>query len=295
MTQVGSFAARAEHVARLTILNVGLSPENLEVLRIGDRAVFRQNQAKVIVRVERSMQRLEAARREVKVARWLERSGINAQRPYNGNQPEIVAGLPVSLWHAVEGNFVTLTDLAMVLRHMHELEPPADFALPPLDPFPQAYRRISDAPAISEDERTVLQTVAENLRNTFNELVYVLNSAVLHGDANRTNALRTRDGTIVFLDLPRVCVGPREWDLVGAAVGRQLGWHTAEQYAAFCERYGFDVTSWAGYGVLSQVQALRMTCWLAQKAGDSREIAEEVSRRIADLADPDRPRRWQPR
>jgi Ser/Thr protein kinase RdoA (MazF antagonist) len=295
MIQVDSFAARAEHVARLAVLNVGLSPENLELIRVGDRAVFRQEQAGVIVRVERSTQHFEAARREVEVAWWLERSGINAQRPYDGNQPGTVAGLPVSVWHAVEGSHVALIDLAMVLRSMHELEPPADFALPTLDPFPQMYQRIDGASAVAEDERTVLRTVAETLRTKFDGLAYVLGSAVLHGDANRTNALRTRDGAVVFLDLPRVCLGPREWDLVGAAVGHRLGWHTAEQYAAFCDTYGFDVTSWAGYGVLSQVQALRMTCWLAQKAGDSPEIAAEVSRRIADLADPDRIRRWLPR
>jgi aminoglycoside phosphotransferase (APT) family kinase protein len=113
----------------------------------------------------------------------------------------------------------------------------------------------------------------------------------LHGDANIGNVLRSSEGQTVLFDLQGVCWGPPEWDLAITAVYRDLGWHTDAEYADFCEAYGFDVRWLPGYAVLRAARELQMTCWLTQKAGDEERIAAEVSRRIADPTEPERPRR----
>jgi hypothetical protein len=41
---------------------------------------------------------------------------------------------------------------------------------------------------------------------------------------------------------------------------------SAEEYAAFCETYGADVTEWEGYELLAGARELRMTTYAAQHA-----------------------------
>ena len=53
---------------------------------------------------------------------------------------------------------------------------------------------------------------------------------------------------VALTDLDGFAVGPREWDLVLTALYfERFGWHTAEEYAAFVETYGYDVMAWDGY------------------------------------------------
>lgn len=294
MSRAASFAEIAVEASREAARRAGLCLEVPELVRVGDRAVLRLDGGRVIARVGRSLDLLEAAEREVDVARWLDAAGISVTRPLEGDQPQVVACLPVSLWHAVEGEWTVPAELAVLLRHLHALTPPPELALPELDPFEHVYERIEAAPAISVSERLTLRSVADRVREELRGVEYVLGRSVLHGDANIGNVLKTPDGEAVLFDLGGVCWGPPEWDLAITAVYRDLDWHTAAEYEAFCRVYGFDVAAWPGYPALRAVKELRMTCWLSQKAGDEEKVAEEVRLRIDDLAEPGRPRRWHP-
>lgn len=112
----------------------------------------------------------------------------------------------------------------------------------------------------------------------------------------RTSAIiRTSDGQAVLIDLDGFAIGPPEWDLTLTAVYYdRMGWHTAEEYAAFTDAYGFDVMAWPGYPVLRDIRELIMVTWLAQNTGESHEIAGEVAKRIADLRRGDGRRDWAP-
>ncbi|GAA3744892.1 hypothetical protein HDA32_005180 [Spinactinospora alkalitolerans] len=106
--------------------------------------------------------------------------------------------------------------------------------------------------------------------------------------------MRGSDGAAVLLDLERFSVGPREWDLVVAAVYERLGWYSTQEYAGFADAYGFDITDWSGFDVLAAMRRLRMTAWLCARTGREPHLLPEARRRIASLRDPRAPHTWTP-
>jgi Ser/Thr protein kinase RdoA (MazF antagonist) len=294
MSRSASFADTAIAATQEAARRAGVSDRGLELVRVGERAVLRLAGGRVIARVARGLDRFDSARMEVEVARWLAAEGVPVALPLEGQQPQVAAGAVVSLWHAVDGDWTVPAELARVLRRLHGLVPPEGLVLPELDPFERLDEQIDSATGISVAERLTLRSLTDALRSELQGVEYVLRRAVIHGDANIGNLLVTSAGEAVLFDLEGMCWGPPEWDLAITAVYRDLGWHTSAEYADFCEVYGFDVTQLPGYPVLRAVRELRMTCWLSQKAGDDEKIAAEVSQRIADLTDPERPRHWHP-
>ena len=295
MASGSEFGDLAMVAARSVAARAGLAGAGDPVLvRLGTRAVFRLDGGRVLARVARDGGRADAARREVEVARWLRGQGLPADEPLGGDQPYRVCGTVVTLWRAVDGDWTTPADLAGVLKRLHALPLPVVPELPVVDLFAQSAQRIDAADALSGDERSTLRGRLEALRPQAAAVRPVLPHSVIHGDASVGNLLKTVSGELVLFDLEGVGLGMPEWDLTITAVYRGLGWHSREEYAGFCDVYGFDVTGLDGYPVLKAVQELRMTCWLAAKAGDDPKIAAEVRQRMADLADPSRPRSWKP-
>ncbi|WP_268742183.1 phosphotransferase enzyme family protein [Nocardiopsis dassonvillei] len=263
-----------------------------ELVRMGERAVFRIG-SDVIARVERSADRWEEADREVQAARWLAEQSLPVTHPLPGKQPVLAEDLVVTLWEAVQGEWTVPRELGRLLRALHHLTPPPSLGLPALDPFHRVAERIDTVPGLDTTQRDLLRAHRQDLAARWPTVTPVLGTHVIHGDANIGNVLATPQGVVLF-DLDGICWGPPEWDLVLTALYRDLGWHSDTEYADFCDVYGFDVTSWDGYPLYKQVRELRMTTWLAQKCGESPEIDAEIARRIADLADPHRPRTWNP-
>ncbi|MEU1717760.1 phosphotransferase enzyme family protein [Nocardiopsis dassonvillei] len=287
-------AARAVSVAA-RILGVPASRTGSppELVRIGERAVYRLCDGGVIARVERSADRREEADREVRAARWLAEQSLPVTRPLSGKQPVLAEGLLVTLWEGVQGEWTVPRELARLLRTLHHLTPPPSLGLPDLDPFHRVAERIDTAPGLDTAQRDLLRTHQQDLAARWPTVTPALGTHVIHGDANIGNVLATPQGVVLF-DLDGICWGPPEWDLVLTALYRDLDWHTDTEYADFCDVYGFDVTSWDGYPLYKQVRELRMITWLAQKGGESPEIDAEIARRIADLAEPRRQRTWNP-
>ncbi|MBY8853502.1 phosphotransferase, partial [Saccharothrix sp. MB29] len=74
---------------------------------------------------------------------------------------------------------------------------------------------------------------------------------VVHGDAWRGNVVRTHDGEVLLLDFERCALGPPEWDLVSTAVAHHTVHRLSNaEWSAYCDAYGFDVTTWTGFAVL---------------------------------------------
>ncbi|WP_432018328.1 hypothetical protein [Streptomyces sp. 1222.5] len=73
-------AEAAEAILRRACAVADLDPDGIEVLRIGDHAVFRVNGGRIISRVGRGADRLTSVRREVAVARWLADQAYPAAR-----------------------------------------------------------------------------------------------------------------------------------------------------------------------------------------------------------------------
>ncbi|MFC7428085.1 hypothetical protein [Nocardia tengchongensis] len=86
-----------------------------------------------------------------------------------------------------------------------------------------------------------------------------------------------------MLDLDKVSMGWREWDLVQLAVDhtdfRRI---TDGQYQSFVDSYGgYDVTRWPGYRVLADIQEFRWVGFALGRSDTTRSAAIEAEHRIA--------------
>ncbi len=260
----------------------GLDIANAQPFRQSENALFRLP-GRVIARVSRPGQQV-AAQREVRVAHWLEASGINAvQVVPDVAQPVEVAGRAITFWQELPPHeHGTPVQVAAVLKQLHALPPPTDFELGQIAPFVRLEERIAAAAVLSDADRSWLRERLTELRQRWANLPRGLPWCVIHGDAWVGNVVAADDGTVRLLDLERTSFGPPEWDLVHTAIKwRSFGWITAEQYAAFCDVYGHDVTSWAGFELLRDIREFRMTTMAVQAASARLALRGQAEHRLA--------------
>jgi aminoglycoside phosphotransferase (APT) family kinase protein len=274
----------------------GLSGEDAELIRLGENALFRLDRERIVVRIARNVGLLGDARKEVAVASWLRDAGLPAAQPVACDQPLVVHGHPVTFWKLIDdsGNWPTLADLARILRQLHSLPVPASLALPRFDIFGRVAERIAASPDLSDDERGFLTSRLAELRHAYADLDFPMPAAAVHGDAHQSNLIEQPDGTVLLIDFERFAFGPPESDLAVTATEHLIGWHTSEQYATFCEVYGFDVMTWPGFLVIRAINELKMTTWLMQNVRESEKVAREFRTRLASLRDDTAPREWRP-
>ncbi|MEV0348637.1 aminoglycoside phosphotransferase family protein [Nonomuraea sp. NPDC050680] len=272
----------------------GLASEDARLIRLGENALFVLAAERVVVRIARSLDVLDDARKEVAVSAWLHEAGLPAARTTHHAQPLVVRDKPVTVWHFIDngGGAATLTDLAEVLRALHRLPVPEDLALPQLDILGRVSERISSTNVLSDEERHFLLRKYQQLRTAYETLHFPLAACAVHGDAHSDNLIKTADGTIVLIDLERFAFGPPETDLAVTALEHSLGWGTRAEYDQFADRYGFDVLAWEGYPVLRDINELKMTTWLMQNVNEDEAIAREFRNRLFCLQNPDAPRQW---
>ncbi|MCA2229951.1 aminoglycoside phosphotransferase family protein [Nonomuraea aurantiaca] len=272
----------------------GLASDDARLIRLGENALFVLAVERVVVRIARSVDVLDDARKEVAVSAWLHEAGLPAARTTHHAQPLIVRDRPVTFWHFIEndGGSAALVDLAEVLRVLHQLSVPADLALPEIDILGRVAERISSTEVLSDEERRFLLRKERELRTAYEALNFPLAACAVHGDAHSDNLIKATDGTMVLIDLERFAFGPPETDLAVTAIEHSLGWGTCAEYDQFAERYGFDVLTWEGYPVLRDINELKMTTWLMQNVSEDEAIADEFRNRLFCLQNPDVPRQW---
>ncbi|TDD72041.1 aminoglycoside phosphotransferase family protein [Jiangella aurantiaca] len=285
----------AHRVLHHACRRAGLDPAPAELIRRAENSVYRLP-GEVIARVGRSGQ-TAAAGNEVRVAHWLERAGLPAVRALPGvEQPVDVDGVPVTFWRALPPHQEAADrQVADVLRRLHVLDPPGEFALPELAPFVRVRDRIAAAPTVSAADRAWLLGYLAELEARHAELPGGLAAGVVHGDAWAGNVVADGGGTVWLLDLERFSFGPPEWDLVSTAVRMtSFGTLDAAEYADFCAAYGHDVTGWAGYETLRDIRELRACSYMLQHAGRSDAARAEAHWRLACLrgGSGDRPWHW---
>jgi aminoglycoside phosphotransferase (APT) family kinase protein len=277
----------------------GLDPAGAVLMRLGEHAVFRLVGAPVVARVGRSVAYLDAARRELAVSAWLAVGGVSVVQVADVPVavPLVVDGRVVTFWKAAGSgdDYATVTELAAILRQMHGLAAPAGLALPVLDPFARVDARIRASTGVTARDRGFLGDRVAELREQVAKLTYALPLGPIHGDANVGNVLRDTSGRAVLIDLDGFAVGPREWDLVLTAMyANSYGWHTDDEYRAFVDGYGFDVTAWDGYPVLRDIRETAMVVWVGQNVGSEPRAASEFAKRVSALRSGGSRRDWAP-
>jgi aminoglycoside phosphotransferase (APT) family kinase protein len=273
----------------------GLDPEGASLLRLGENALYRLASAPAVVRVARTMDYWDDAAKEAAVSRWLAGAELPAAKLYGEfDQPLAAAGHPVTIWRFIPGRSGTpaeIATLAGLLRRLHALPPPTGFRLPEVDILGRVESRIRAAVIPAVDREFLHRRLAE-LRQALPDLRFPLSPGPIHGDAHVQNVM-IADGTPTLIDFERFGLGQPEWDVsVTATEYLTAGWWTPDQYATFCDAYGFDVTQWSGFDVLRRTNELKMVSWLMQNIAQSEEIAYEYRARMATLRGRIEPGSW---
>jgi len=267
-------------------------------MRLGSNAVYRLAALPVVARISRRHVGVQQARRAVAVARWLASVDYPAVRAVAVEQPVVIDGHAVTFWEALSDDgdeYASVGEIAEVLARLHVLEPPPELELPAHAPFINARHRIESSTGISEDDRCFLAARLIELERSYSSLHFTLPQGVIHGDAGVGNVLRDRHGTARLIDLDGFSIGPREWDLALTAVYfDSFGWHTREEYETFVKVYGFDIMQWSGYPVMREVREFLMVTWIAQKSGESEQVAREAEKRITALRTGASRKDWKP-
>lgn len=289
--------ATARALLEKACLIAGLDAGGARLLRIGSNAVYHLA-APVVARVSRQNAGIEAARKTVAVARWLESVNYPAVRAVDVDQPVIIDGHIVTFWQSLSDDgeqYATVRQVAEVLAELHRLTAPAGLHLPALAPFDNAASRIACNTWLTPDDRAFLNGQLVRLQNDYATLQFALSPGVIHGDAGIGNVLRDSRGNPVVIDLDGFAIGPREWDLALTAIYYDsFGWHTHEEYETFAQVYGFDIMQWPGYPVMRAVREFLMVTWVIQRAGESERAAAEAAKRIAALRTGASRKDWEP-
>lgn len=183
----------------------------------------------------------------------------------------------VTLWPwCAGGGAVRWPDIGRLLRELHDTAVPVP-GLPAWRPLQRLPDQVAGLP---DDVAGVLLDARDRLLAEVYVLTSDLGDGVIHGDVSEDNVLR-HQGRPVFIDLDFVATGPKEYDLVGAALRRQRRQLSRRDYAAFCTAYGADVRSWSGFATVRAVcelGGLTFAVWAARHRG---EELPDLRRRVA--------------
>jgi len=273
--------AEARRVAQRMLNQVGLEPAGLELLRFGNNGVFRVRD-RFIIRVARPTTPAEVTKREVKVAEALRSAGVPVVRLVDlpVEQPLVAAGCLGTVWDFVPGKQPTYRQFGELVRRFHHQTDLLAIDLPEWRPLATARQRLDVlADQYPTEDIALLNDWYERITVELDSLRFVLQHGVIHGQAEISNSL-VHDGTAILLDLERVCVGPREWDMIDTATSVLRFDRPPKNYQDFAEAYGFDVMRWSGFGALRRVWELRATTWFMQADAHSAVRSDEVRIRI---------------
>ncbi|MFE6922019.1 phosphotransferase enzyme family protein [Nocardia sp. NPDC057663] len=269
-----------EQAARNACVTVGITKPHLIPIKVAENGIFRLPDQQLVVRVARAGQ-IDAARRELEIARWLQVNDVGAVEP-GGTRADfvVVDGRPVTFWRELPAHRPgTEQEIAEALRALHSLSAP-DF-LYEVQPFVRLEERIDAASTVLPQDRQWLRGRLSDLRAAWAELVPGRSWGPIHGDAWEGNVVTTDAGVTTFLDLERASVGPPEWDLTSTAIKHSsFGWISMQRYESYWRAYGYDVTTWSGFLVLRDIRELRMTCMAAQAAGSKPAHAAQAQHRV---------------
>ncbi|NJQ01037.1 aminoglycoside phosphotransferase family protein [Streptomyces sp. PLAI1-29] len=264
------------------------------LLAFGENAVLALGDDGPVVKIGRSAELLDRARRELRVARWLADQGVPTVRPA---EPEarLVDGHPVTFWYRLPEAVrpPRAADLATLLTAVHALPDPP-FPLPRRDLLGGVERWLRLAgDAIDPADAAFLRERRDHFAGAVAGLRPRRAPGPIHGDALPRN-VHIGPGGPVLADLETFSHDLREHDLVVMALSLDRYGLPPQEYAAFTRGYGWDVREWEGCALLRGARETASCAWVAQQAPGNPAALAEFRRRVGSLRDGDTEVRWHP-
>lgn len=268
---------------------------DLVFIRRGTNAVFRVG-SEVIIRVTPPDVAACDIHMQRALARWLVAHGFPTSAPIG--DVHLIEGHVVTLWEYVPGRAGEEADrgaLGRLVRHWHDLTDAYWGALPRWDPTGRLMSRLDGVAcdqAFTPQDRALLRAHARRLDRAVADVPSVLGWGPIHGDVHAGNAIVGAAGPSL-IDLDRVAIGPREWDLTQALLAPQRFGARSHSAAAFLCGYGCDAATYPAMDDLVQLRALHATTWLLTLPRTPR-VCGEIARRMAHWRGASVPPAWRP-
>ena len=213
-----SEARRAVAAARSTASALGLTVDDVAVLRDSNRLVLRLMPCDLVARVA-PMALRTSADFEVELARRFAESGspVAALDPRVEPRVYVRDGFVMNLWTYYEplpSRQVPPADYAHALERLHagllQLDIPTPHFTARVEEAQQLVADRDRTPALADADRELLGDTLRSLRRAIGDRDG--NERPLHGEPHPGNVLNTNDGPL-FIDLETCCRGPVEFDI----------------------------------------------------------------------------------
>ncbi|WP_093563672.1 aminoglycoside phosphotransferase family protein [Streptomyces sp. OspMP-M43] len=270
----------------------GLNGSNPQLLRGHTNAVILLENEGVVVKIARRGTPPGHVSRTVQAVRHLMRLGFPTVPLHPVEQPILVDQHAVTIWTYLPqpSRPISAEELARPLRGLHALDiPPLE--LPAHDNVRAIRKSLSGISALEGEETDFLADRVDELEAELRSVQFALPPALIQGDPQHRNALRTPGG-VVLCDWDTLAIGQPEWDLITVEVHCRRFGYGLPHYEAFANTYGRDITLEPGYKTLAAIRELRMVTTNARKIHHAPETVTEVKRRVQGLRDNDTELRW---
>ena len=296
MTDGGRFTEAAMTAAMHKIAaHLGMSSDDAQLLRLTNNAVFALPTAGAVIRITRSHVLHDRVQKVARLADWFTTVDAPTIRPYRGyTQPVEADGLLATIWDYVPPTpqKPSVDDLGRVLRRFHTLGTPP-FDMPAWDPVSDARRRLTDAEALDDADRSFLTQWCDQLAPRIAELNTRAHGSLIHGDAHVGNLIRDDAGLTMLCDFDATCIGPWQVDLAAVAVG-EARFGRAGAHADLTASYGYDVTTDPDWTTLRAARELKMVAAAVPLLASGPAVAGQFQVRLQSIRNRDPHTRWTP-
>lgn len=274
-----------------------INTEGASLLRIAAGAHIVFPRADVVARVD-SPTCLSLARKQVEIARSLERLDVPAARLVPGEQPIILEHGVITFWvrlHDV-GRRAEAEQLGELARKLHGASQQLLAAISSIkrfDPFEAVSEWLDcdsglPAPAGTDELRARIADAMARWPETASTTGPL---TLVHGDLHSDNVIVTTQGP-VLIDFEDAGLGPAAWDAAPQVIAARRYGGAPDSYQQFAKGYGKDLLAECLVkDRLCEALELSLAAWAVGNRGVSPELFREAEVRVASLISGDE-RNW---